>query len=167
MAASLGDFYANIMARGGVVPSAFSDGDKGRCRLLLAWCNAMATPDEQLLLKPAKAGTVLPDAGARRTAAARIHKLVVARLCDFYDSPKDVPRELGKSNLSCSSLENRVRSLAAREKLSSKDFSAAVAKASLFLEWRKAYEEKEAQQEAEQPAAARKRKEPPPRGPEA
>ena len=109
----------------------------------------------------------LPDAGAGRIAAARIHKLVVARLCDFYDSPKDVPRELGKSNLSCSSLENRVRSLAAREKLSSKDFTAAVAKSHLFLEWRKAYEEKEAQQEAEQPAAARKRKEPPPLGPEA
>ena len=160
MATSLGDFYANVMARGGVVPSAFSDGDKGRCRLLLAWCNAMATTDEQRLLKPAKAGTVLPDAGARRTAALRIHKLVVARLCDFYDSPKDVPRELGKGNLSCSSLENRVRPLAAKEKLSPKDFTAAVAKASLFAEWRKAYEEKDAQQAAEvQQPAAKKRKE--------
>ena len=53
---SLGAVYANLMARGGSVPSVFKDGDRGRCKLLLQWCNATTTADEKLLLLPAKVG---------------------------------------------------------------------------------------------------------------
>ena len=52
----LGRVYANIMARGGAVPSTLSDPDKNRVKLLLQWCNATATADEKLLLLPAKVG---------------------------------------------------------------------------------------------------------------
>ena len=61
----------------------------------------MATEEEKLLLKPAKAGCVLPDGGARRTVAKRIHNLIVARLCDFYASPE----EQGV----CSNVRTRIR----------------------------------------------------------
>ena len=54
MSEPLGDVYANIMARGGAVPSTLGAADKGRCKLLLQWCNATATADEKLLLSPAK-----------------------------------------------------------------------------------------------------------------
>ena len=56
MSEPLGDVYANIMARGGAVPSTLGAADKGRCKLLLQWCNATATADEKLLLLPAKVG---------------------------------------------------------------------------------------------------------------
>ena len=36
----VGDVYANLMARGGQVPSTMSHQDKGRAKLLLQWCNA-------------------------------------------------------------------------------------------------------------------------------
>ena len=54
LGADLGDVYASLMARGGVVPSTLASGDRGRCKLLLQWCNAMATSDEKKLLLPAK-----------------------------------------------------------------------------------------------------------------
>jgi hypothetical protein len=56
LGANIGDVYANLMARGGVVPSILESGDRGRCKLLLQWCNAMATSDEKKLLLPAKVG---------------------------------------------------------------------------------------------------------------
>ena len=56
MSEPLGDVYANIMARGGAVPSTLGAADKSRCKMLLQWCNATATADEKLLLSPAKVG---------------------------------------------------------------------------------------------------------------
>ena len=105
----------------------------------------MATEDEKLLLKPAKAGHMLPSEGARRTAALRIKKLVVARLREFYDSAAEVPRELGKGNLTCSSLENRMRDIAKMFDKKTKEFSDAVAKAPAFSVWRERHEAEQAE----------------------
>ena len=142
--ASLGDYYANLMARGGAIPSTLKDGDKGRAKLLLHWCNNLATDEEKLLLKPAKAGCVLPCQGARRTAAQNIENLMVARLLDYYDEGK-APRELGKGKLTASGFENRIRAIAKQNNLQVKAFTESAGKLSLLRQWRERHEEREAE----------------------
>lgn len=106
-----GDFYANCLARGGGL-AGLSKQDKSRVELVLDWFNAMATNDEKLALKPAKAGHAIPSEGERRRIAARLQKLVIARLSEgFVAAGEKVPRELGKGNLFATALENRVREL--------------------------------------------------------
>ena len=92
------------------------------------WFNAMADADEKALLKPTKPGHAIPSEGDRRRAVAGLHKLVIARLSEGFGS--DVPRELGKGNLSATALENRVRVLKLK----------IVPTAAAFAEWRKTHE---------------------------
>ena len=128
-----GEFYANCMARGGSI-AGLGKQDRARAELVMTWFNAMATDDEKLVLKPAKAGHAIPSEGERRRTTMRLHKLVVARLCDAFG--EKVPRELGKGQLSATSLENRVRAL--------KDLTPPVVltvTAAAFAKWREEHEE--------------------------
>ena len=136
-----GDYYANCMARGGSVAGLVKQ-DKARVELLLSWFNAMGTEDEKLLLKPAKAGHAIPSEGERRRTAARLQKLVVARLSEGFG--KAVPRELGKGQLSTTALENRVRALKALS-----PSVVIVPTSASFALWRQAHEAKAVQADSE------------------
>ena len=89
------------------MPPGLGKQDKARAELVLEWFNAMADADEKVLLKPTKPGHAIPRDGDRRRTAAGLQKLVIARLSEGFGD--DVPRELGKGNLSATALENRVR----------------------------------------------------------
>ena len=102
----------------------------------------MGTEDEKLLLKPAKAGHAIPSEGERRRTAARLQKLVVARLSEGFG--KAVPRELGKGQLSTTALENRVRALKALS-----PSVVIVPTSASFALWRQAHEAKAVQADSE------------------
>ena len=135
--AEAGDFYANCMARGGALPPGLSRQDKDKGVQVMDFFNAMATDDEKLLLKPAKPGHALPSSGDRRRTKERLHKLVVARICEGFGAG-NVPRELGKGNLGVFSLDNRLRALKAL-----KPPVVLVPNKEAFAKWRAAYEAQE------------------------
>lgn len=139
-----GEFYRNCMARGGT-PAGLGKQDKGRAELVMEWFSAMATQDEKLLLGPPKAGHAIASEGDRRRTAAVLQKLVIARLAaGFNDAVTYVPRELGKSQLSATALENRVRQLKAL-----KPPVNIVPTAAAFSLWRSAQEEAGQEEEVE------------------
>ena len=157
--ASAGEFYRNVMGRGGAVPSGLSDQDKGRVRLLLAWFNAMANEDEKKLLLPAKAGCVRPDEGDRREAAARLHALVVARMAEaFRQRGKEVPPALSKGTLPATAIQDRVGQLKKPE--ADKTPVTVITNWEAFQMWRQANEQEAAGAAAAlgvEPAAKRAR----------
>ena len=157
--ASAGEFYKNVMGRGGGVPVGLSDQDKGRVRLLLAWFNAMANEEEKKLLLPAKAGCVRPDEGERREAAARLHALVVARMAAaFCQRGQEVPPALSKGTLPATAIQDRVGQL--KKPDADKTPVTVITNWEAFQTWRQANEQEAAQAAAAlgvEPAAKRAR----------
>ena len=125
------------MAHSGSLPPGLSRQVRVKGVQVLTWYNAMATDDEKLLLKPAKPGHALPNSGDRRRTTDRLHKLVVARICEGFGAG-NVPRELCKGNLSVFSLDNRLRALKAL-----KPPVVIVPNKEAFAKWRAVYEAQE------------------------
>ena len=154
--AGAGDFYKNLMARGGQVPAGLSDQDKGRVRQLMFWFNAMANQDEKALLLPAKAGCVMPDEGERREVAANLHMLVVERMKEAFleHGHETPPPALAKGTLPATAISDRIAQLKKVE--GGKTSVTVITNWEAFTLWRMEHEEK-AKQARVQPMAKRAR----------
>jgi hypothetical protein len=131
--ATSGDYYRNVMARGGSRPAGLSDGDGGRVKSLLEWFNAMAYDSEKQLLKPPAPGAPAPDEGERLRVTENLQSLVVARLLEAFGNAASSLRDLPKGILPATGIENRIRGL---KKLNIE----ITPNAEAFHTWRKTYE---------------------------
>lgn len=141
-------FYQNCMANGGALPAfeAKLKQQKTKAELCLKWFNAMATAEEMVILKPpapAAAGEPVPkpDTGKRRTICTELNRLMVALLCDAYESASlEVPRDFEKDGylLPASGIATHTDSQLKAKGRVPDTFT--------FAAWRRAHEDREQQQ---------------------
>lgn len=137
--ATAGDYYRNLMERGGQLPAGLNDGDRGRAKLILEWFNAMATAEEKALLRPPRAGCAMPDPGERRRTSELLQNLVIGRLSEAFLRRCDkIPDALAKWTLPATGIQDRIGQLKKEPKQSEIGVTpvTVVTNSTAFQDWR-------------------------------